>query len=80
MQVARGDLRLHLTEHYGDGTPGTHVFLPMAGIDAFQAELRSHRSRFSWAGLQTNPWGRTLTVIDPFANQLNFTEWTADSR
>ena len=26
MQVSRGDCRIHLSEHHGDGTPGTATF------------------------------------------------------
>lgn len=74
-QVSRGDLRIHLTAHYGDGTPGTHLFLPMEGLDAFRAELHAAGTSFSRPGVETVPWGRVMTLIDPFANHLNFTEW-----
>ena len=32
-------LVLHLSEHHGDGTPGTVLFCEMTGIEAFHAEL-----------------------------------------
>lgn len=75
-QVSRGALRLHLTGHYGDGTPGTHLFLPVDGLAELHAELRAKRHPHSRPGLETVPWGRVMTVIDPFDNQLNFTEWS----
>ena len=37
MQVSRGDLVLHLTEHYGDCTPGSSVFVTMEGVEEFIA-------------------------------------------
>jgi hypothetical protein len=74
-QVSRGALRLHLTGHYGDGTPGTHLFVPTEGLDALHAEVTAKRASFSRPGIETVPWGRTMTLIDPFDNQLNFTEW-----
>lgn len=82
-QVSRDALRLHLSAHYGDGTPGTHLFVPIDDIEALQAELLAHEAPFSRPGVETVPWGRTLTVIDPFANHLVFCEWTgrpAESR
>lgn len=30
MQVSRGGLKLHLSEHYGDGTPGSVVYIAAA--------------------------------------------------
>lgn len=74
-QVSRGSLRLHLTAHYGDGTPGTHLFVPVEGLDALHAELHAHEASFSRPGIETVPWGRVMTVIDPFDNHLNLTEW-----
>lgn len=75
-QVSRGPLRLHLTAHYGDGTPGTHLFLPSEGLDAFQAELHAKNPPYSRPGIERVPWGRVMAVIDPFDNHLNFTEWS----
>ena len=74
-QVSRGDLRIHLTGHVGDGTPGTHLFLPVEGIDELHAELESRGVPFVGPGIDDVPWGRVMAVVDPFANQLNFTEW-----
>ena len=31
MQVARGDCRLHLSEHHGDGAPGANVRIAIEG-------------------------------------------------
>lgn len=74
-QVSRGALRLHLTAHYGDGTPGTHLFLPVEGLDDLHDQLHATGATFSRPGIETVPWGRVMSVIDPFANHLNFTEW-----
>lgn len=32
MQVTRGALVLHLSEHHADGTPGTHVLVDTTGV------------------------------------------------
>lgn len=39
MQVSRSGLQLHLSEHHGDASPGSTVFVWMQGIDALHAEL-----------------------------------------
>ena len=76
MQVSRGHIRLHLSEHHGDGTPGSAVFIDMTGLDAFHAELKA---RGSHAGIEPgpNPRMRWLRLWDPFGSQLRFAETSA---
>lgn len=74
-QVSRGMAVIHLSEHHGDGTPGTALFLPCKGIDALAAELRSKAYGYARPSVERAPWNaRTLTVTDPFANRLTFNE------
>ena len=75
MQVSRGGVRLHLSEHHGDGTPGSAVFIDMTGLDAFHAELKAKGSH---AGIEPgpNPHMRVLRLWDPFGSQLRFAETT----
>ena len=76
MQVSRGGLRLHLSEHNGDATPGSAVFVEMAGLDAFHAEVSA---RGSHAGIEDGPVPgmRVLQLWDPVSNRLRFAERTA---
>ncbi|MFB9661873.1 glyoxalase superfamily protein [Glycomyces mayteni] len=75
MQVERGAAVLHLSEHHGDGTPGTACFVPIRGIEAFHAELAAKDYPYARPGIEDAPWGsRTLTVGDPFGNTLRFDE------
>ena len=76
-EVSRAGLRLHLSEHHGDGTPGSAVFLPMTGIDALHKELAARDYPYARPGVEDNPWGRSVDVSDPFGNQLRFCERTA---
>jgi Glyoxalase superfamily protein len=39
-QISRSGLRLHLSEHHGDATPGSTVFIWMCGIADFTASSR----------------------------------------
>lgn len=75
MQVSRAGLALHLTEHHGDCTPGSKVFVAMTGIASLHAELAARKYNYLRPGLQKAPWGATmLTVTDPFMNQILFSE------
>lgn len=75
MGISRGDVTLFLSEHHGDGTPGTHVIIQMNGIDALHAELAAKKYTYMNPGIQTQEWGtRDLCVYDPFNNQIVFSE------
>lgn len=73
MQISRGDVRLHLSEHHGDGTPGAVVWINITGLDALHAELRA---RGSHAGIEPGPAPgmRVLQVWDPFGGRIRFAE------
>ena len=72
-QISRSELIIHLSEHHGDGTPGSAVFLPIHGIREFHAEITERNYRFAKPGLEDEPWGLTIDA-DLFANQLRFCE------
>jgi catechol 2,3-dioxygenase-like lactoylglutathione lyase family enzyme len=74
-QVSRGELTLFLSEHHGDGTPGTKLILRMRGLDAFRAELLATSDRHARPGIEPRPWGwRDMEIADPFGNRLVFSE------
>lgn len=75
MQVSRGACVLHLSEHFGDGTPGACVFMPMTGIDAYHRDLNDKKYRHARPGLLDQTWGwREMHIDDPFGNKLRFAE------
>jgi hypothetical protein len=37
--ISRNSLSLHLSEHHGDASPGSTVFIPMRHIELFRDEL-----------------------------------------
>lgn len=51
-EVRRGGLILHLSEHHGDATPGSTVFVPLEGIDALHAELNGKRYPYARPGIE----------------------------
>lgn len=70
-QVSRGDVRLHLSEHHGDGSPGIGVLLTTPDVRALHAELQSKDSPLN-PEVESEERGLTLAVIDPFHNRLVF--------
>ena len=74
MQISRGNLVLHLSEHHGDGSPGANIFVRMQGVDTLHKEISSRQYRFLRPGIENEPWGRVLAVIDPFGNRIQFCE------
>jgi uncharacterized glyoxalase superfamily protein PhnB len=76
MQVSRGSLRLHLSEHHGDGSPGIHIHVEMTGVEDFHREVMAKGYRFMRPGLQDEFYGaRAMHVIDPFGNRISFAEY-----
>jgi hypothetical protein len=74
-QISRGNLILHLSEHHGDATPGSHFRVMMDGVEAFQREIRAKGYRYMRPGLEMMPWGELEAgVIDPFGNSIRFCE------
>jgi catechol 2,3-dioxygenase-like lactoylglutathione lyase family enzyme len=77
MQVSRDGLAFHLSEHHGDGTPGSIAYVYMTGVAAFHRELIDKKYRYNSPGLQKQEWGMTeMTVTDPFNNRITFAEPT----
>jgi catechol 2,3-dioxygenase-like lactoylglutathione lyase family enzyme len=74
LQVSRSGLVLHLSEHHGDGTPGTVLYCEMTGIEAFHAELSAKRYRYYRPGLSREASTMELSVEDGFGNGLRFCE------
>jgi uncharacterized glyoxalase superfamily protein PhnB len=75
MQIARGDLVLHLSEHHGDGSPGAMVYVRTTGLVEFHREITAKGYRFMRPGIERTPWrSRLMEVIDPFNNRLRFDE------
>lgn len=75
MQVSRGALRLHLSEHHGDACPGSTIFVRMRGIEVLHRELADRNYRYLRPGIEHAPWNaRLLEVTDPFGNRIRFNE------
>ncbi len=74
MQVSRGALVLYLSEHHGDGTPGTAVYVETRGVRAYHAELRTKGYAYLNPGVSVDEMGTCMTLLDPFGNTLRLNE------
>lgn len=75
MQVSRDRLVLHLSEHHGDGTPGTIVYLCVTGLADFHREITSKGYGYLKPGLGPSGHGTIeVCLIDPFGNSLRINE------
>ncbi|WP_040385114.1 glyoxalase superfamily protein [Demetria terragena] len=77
LRIRRDETVLDLSEHYGDGTPGSVLWIPIRGVDAFLADL-SHRPhpRLRPGIDREAPGGPTVELTDPSGNVLRFCEVT----
>lgn len=76
MGISRDGIMLHLSEHHGDSSPGSTVFVRMTGIDELCAELNAKEYRYMKPGVQEMEWGtKEMYLSDPFGNRLRFAEY-----
>ncbi|GAB3300590.1 glyoxalase superfamily protein [Hymenobacter humi] len=78
LQVSRGDITLHLSEHHGDSCPGARVFIDdFVALSAFHEVLLGKHYQYNKPSLSTpgyDPTALEMTVTDPFGNRLTFVE------
>ncbi|HSD38070.1 MAG TPA: glyoxalase superfamily protein [Rhodocyclaceae bacterium] len=75
LQVSRDALILHLSEHYGDGSPGAKLLINLDDVDSLHAELATRPNPRMRPGVEVAPWNaRVMEVIDPFGNRLVFNQ------
>lgn len=76
MQVSRDSLVLHLSEHHGDSTPGSAIFVRTTNLDELHADITSKGYRYMNPGIEVVPWNaRLMEVTDPFGNRIRFNEY-----
>ncbi len=81
MEIEREGLLIHLSEHHGDGTPGTKVFIWCKGVEGFHKEIINKKYKYNKPGLEKTFYGSlAVTVIDPFHNQVSFNEKIDDTK
>ena len=71
VEVARGRVRLFLSEHEGDARPDTLVYLRVRDVDVIAAEFG--------VTVGETPWGREVELRDPDGNRLRVGAVGADA-
>lgn len=75
LEVEKDGITLHLSEHHGDGTPGSHVFIWCEGVKEYYKELMGKPYKYNHPGLDKTFYGAlTFIATDPFNNRISFNE------
>lgn len=78
-QASRGQMVVQVSEHHGDGSPGSAVRLIVTGLREFHRELLSKNYASLRPGVGRAEWGADeMTLLDPFGNRLIFTQYKSD--
>ena len=73
MQISKDGCIIHLSEHHGDCSPGGAIRIETNELEAFQRQLLAKQYKYARPGIQEMPWGKDMSVSDPFGNRLTFT-------
>ncbi len=80
MQVSRGDVTLRLSEHHGDASPGSNIFVEFKDVREYNKELLGKNYKYYRPGVDETPWNSLeMKVHDPFGNRISFNQYL-DSR
>jgi uncharacterized glyoxalase superfamily protein PhnB len=73
MQVSQGGCVIHLSGHEGDCSPGGALRIETDELEEFHERLAAKGYRDTRPAIEEMPWGRDMSVTDPFGNRLTFT-------
>jgi uncharacterized glyoxalase superfamily protein PhnB len=74
IQISKENLTIHLSEHHGDGTPGSRIFIDCNGLSEFLQTLKPYK--YYRPNICREEWNaNSMSVTDPFGNVLIFTEY-----
>jgi uncharacterized glyoxalase superfamily protein PhnB len=75
MEIEKDGFKIHLSEHHGDATPGSKVFIWCKGLKEFHRQLLEQHYKYNRPGLEETFYGTwCVDTIDPFGNRLSFNE------
>lgn len=75
MQISYGNCVLHLSEHFGDSTPGSSIRIEVENIQLLHSKLLGKKYKYTRPGLETTDWNTIeVRIGDPFGNKIVFYE------
>jgi uncharacterized glyoxalase superfamily protein PhnB len=73
--ISKDDIQMHLSEHYGDATPGSKVYIVCNEIKDYCRELQAKNYKYYRPCVEKTFYGAlSMEVTDPFGNKLSFNE------
>ena len=78
MQISKGECVIHVSEHHGDCSPGAALRIEVDEIEAFKALLNKKAYQNARPGITDQPWGKDMSISDPFGNKVIFCELSGD--
>ena len=76
--ISMRDIVLRLSEHHGDGSPGVQFCVEeFTGLKEYHNALIEKNYKYNKPGIKVPEWNPDeigVTVIDPFGNQIHFSE------
>jgi uncharacterized glyoxalase superfamily protein PhnB len=77
LAISSSGCQLHLTQHYGDCSPGAQVRISIRDLSAYQTGLVAKQHPNCRPGIEQMPWGSSeMRLTDPFGNRLTFFQRT----
>jgi catechol 2,3-dioxygenase-like lactoylglutathione lyase family enzyme len=78
IQISLRDIIIHLSEHHGDCSPGSHINIDdFENLANYNRELNAKKYKYGRPGLEIPEWNEkaiNMTVHDPFGNRITFGE------
>jgi uncharacterized glyoxalase superfamily protein PhnB len=73
LAISSGGCELHLSQHYGDSSPGAQVRISIRDLSAYHSGLVGKQHPNCRPGIEQMPWGTSeMRLTDPFGNRLTF--------
>lgn len=72
-QLSKEQCVLHLSEHFGDCSPGAAIRIETSDLSNYQQELINKNYSYAKPGIIKQPWNTLeMYINDPFYNRLVF--------
>ena len=75
MELSKENIKIHLSEHHGDATPGSAIFITCTNVEEYCKKLQDKNYKFYKPAVKKTFYNALcMSVTDPFGNRLSFNE------